>query len=381
MTFSPTASKEQTALDLHRSPQHSARTARARGGAQRAAPSGAQHAAPSSAASVPVRMALVVLSDDELSSIFSRLCNPLRPCDAVDFGSANHGLWVLTQVLRQQLREWHEAAAALGCKVRLQTLLHGGEAAVRMRKCRALRETTCACWVDVGLSATDLTTLATLSSMLPALGELRLIENLPTGKSGPDGVQRLAAGLRAGALPALTLLQLDNMYVGNAGASALGAALSLGALPRLEKLLLDTNGIGDAGLIALAPALRRLPALQQLLLVHNPLGDEGLAALVAPPPPPPPPTGVLLPPTEVLTKLKELTLSYSQISDAGCAALAAAFDRGALPECNMLNMRGNSAGSAAQANVVRALRSSVELRAQPTALNAWGYCAADLSTT
>ena len=313
--------------------------------------------APAPAAPVAVRMALIVLSDDELTSIFSRLCNPLRPCDAVDFGSANHGLWVLTKELRQQLKEWHETAAALGCKIHLQTLLHGGEAAVRMRKCRALRQMLCAMWVDVGLSATDLTTLATLSSVMPALVELRLIENLPTGKSGPDGVQLLATGLGAGALPALTLLQLDNMYVGNAGASALGAAVSCGALPRLEKLLLDTNGIGDAGLIALAPALRGRPALQQLLLVHNPIGDEGLAALVAPPPPPPPPppTGVLLPPTEVLMKLKELTLSYTQISDAGCAALAAAFDRGALPECNLLNMGGNSAGAAAKANLVRAL--------------------------
>ena len=321
-------------------------------------------------------MALIALSDDELNSIFSRLCNPLRPCDAMNFGSANHGLWVLTKALRDELKEWHASVAALGCKV-------CPTAPITCWWRRMLREATEAMWVNAGLSATDLTTLATLGSVLPALGELRLIENLPTGTSGPDGVQLLAVGLGAGALPALTLLQLDNMYVGNAGASALGAALSLGALPRLEKLLLDTNGIGDAGLIALAPALRRLPALQQLLLVHNPLGDEGLAALVAPPPPPPPPppTGVLLPPTEVLTKLKELTLSYSQISDAGCAALAAAFDRGALPECNMLNMRGNSAGSAAQANVVRALRSSVELRAQPTALNAWGYCAADLSTT
>ena len=186
-------------------------------------------------------------------------------------------------------------------------------------------------------------------------------------------MQRLAAGLGAGALPALTVLQLDNMYVGNAGASALGTALSCGALPRLEKLFLDTNGIGDAGLIALAPALRGRPALQQLLLVHNPIGDEGLAALVAPPPPPPPPpspprpsstlpppTGALLRPVEVLTKLRELTLSHTQISDAGCAALAAAFDRGALPGCNILNMMGNSASAAARANLVRAFTSSDE---------------------
>ena len=229
-------------------------------------------------------MALIALSDDELRSIFGRLCDPLRPFDAMDFGSANHGLRLLTKALREELKEWHASVAALGRKV-CPTAPHQSEWWWR----RNLREATEAMWVNAGLSATDLTTLATLGSVLPALGELRLIENLPTGTSGPDGVQLLAAGLGAGALPALTLLQLDNMYVGNAGASALGAALSCGAVPRLERLLLDTNGIGDAGLVALAPALRGRPALQQLLFVHNPLGDEGCAALVAPPPPPPQP--------------------------------------------------------------------------------------------
>ena len=296
-------------------------------------------------------MALSALSGDELNSIFIQLCNPLEPRVAVAFSIASHGLQVSTQVARQQLRTQHEAAAYLCHKAGKS---HFNESP--MSTCEQLRMAKSAFWVDLSLSAADFTTLAMLSSVLPALEELSIIENLPAAAaiSGPDSVQQLVTGLCAGALPAVTVLRLDNMYVGNAGASALGAALSLGALPRLEKLLLDTNGIGDAGLIALAPALRRLPALQQLLLVHNPLGDEGLAALVAPPPPPPPPTGVLLPPTEVLTKLKELTLSYSQISDAGCAALAAAFDRGALPECNMLNMRGNSAGAAAKANLVRA---------------------------
>ena len=316
------------------------------------------------------RMALIALSDDELNSIFSRLCNPLRPCDAMNFGSANHGLWVLTKALRDELKEWHASVAALGCKV-------CPTAPITCWWRRTLREATEAMWVNAGLSATDLMTLATLGSVLQALGELRLIENLPTGTSGPDGVQLLAAGLGAGALPALTLLQLDNMYVGNAGASALGAALSCGALPRLERLLLDTNGIGDAGLVALAPALRGRPALQQLLFVHNPLGDEGCAALVAPPPPPPqppppqlqpplPPTGALLPPVEVLTKLRELTLSHTQISDAGCAALAAAFDRGALPECNKLNITGNPASAAAKANLARAVTSSDGRRAEPS---------------
>ena len=59
---------------------------------------------------------------------------------------------------------------------------------------------------------------------------------------------------------------------------------------------------------------------------QNPLGDEGLAALLAPPPPPP--AGVPLPPTGVLPKLERLDLTGTQVSDAGCAALAAALDNG-----------------------------------------------------
>jgi len=75
----------------------------------------------------------------------------------------------------------------------------------------------------------------------------------------------------------------------------------------------------------LASALRHRPALEELGLGENPFGDEGLTALVAPPPPP---AGALPPPTGVLTKLKVLVLSCTQITykglwritDAGSAA-------------------------------------------------------------
>ena len=82
--------------------------------------------------------------------------------------------------------------------------------------------------------------------------------------AGPDGVQRLAAGLGAGALPAVTMLLLPSMHVGDAGASVLAAALGRGALPRLKTLSVSNAAIGDAALVALAPALRRLPALERL---------------------------------------------------------------------------------------------------------------------
>ena len=109
--------------------------------------------------------------------------------------------------------------------------------------------------------------------------------------------------------------------------------------------------IGDAALAALAPALRRRPALERLFLCGNPLGDEGLAALVAPPPPaagaPPPPTGVL-------PKLEVLGLSYTQVTDAGCATLASTLDTGALPALESLYLLGTRASDGAKASVRRA---------------------------
>jgi len=133
--------------------------------------------------------------------------------------------------------------------------------------------------------------------------------------------------------------------VGDAGASALAAALGRGAMPRLKILGLNSAAIGDVGLVALAPALRRLPALKHLRLNGNPFGDEGLAALVAPPPPP---AGAPPPPTGVLTKLKWLDLGYTEINDAGCAALTSALDRGALPALEVLTLNGALASAAAK---------------------------------
>ena len=182
--------------------------------------------------------------------------------------------------------------------------------------------------------------------MLPALERLHLWEPA----AGPDGVQQLAAGLGAGALPAVTDLYIYATDMGDAGASTLATALAQGALPRLKVLALHDAAIGDAGLLALAPALRRLPALERLDLDGSPIGDEGLAALVAPPPPagaPPPTTGGL-------AKLKVLDLSRTQITDAGCATLAAALNSGALPALKKFYMYHIPASAAAKAAVYAA---------------------------
>ena len=128
-----------------------------------------------------------------------------------------------------------------------------------------------------------------------------------------------------------------------------------GALPRLKILTLGNTAIGDAGLVALAPALRRRPALEGLSLESNPLGDEGLAALVAPPPA----AGVPPPTTGGLAKLNWLNLINTQITDAGCATLAAALDSGALPALKELYLDGIPASAAAKA-AVYAARANLE---------------------
>ena len=104
-------------------------------------------------------------------------------------------------------------------------------------------------------------------------------------------------------------------------------------------------------MVALAPALRRRPALEILYLYSNPFGDEGLAALLAPSPPagtPPPPAGGL-------KKLKLLELNRTQVADAGCAALAAAIDSGALPALEKLTLDYTPASAEARAAVSEAL--------------------------
>jgi len=288
-------------------------------------------------------MALSTLSGDEQRIIFSHLCNVLDPGIAVAFSSASSELWAQTQAPRQQLRASHEAAAALGHKA-------------GKRSCKELREArTFESLISFerrgdlsllkGLSSDDLALLGKLGSVLPALEELRLHE--PT--AGPDGMSRLAEQLGAGALPAVTKLCTGGTHLGDAGASLLAAALGRGALARLKILRLNGTGIFDPGLVALAPALRRLPALETLDLRGNKLGDEGLAALVTPPPP-----AVVAPPTTgVLTKLKELDLGYTQITDAGCATLAAAIDGGVLRALEWLFLKGTPASVAVKATLWR----------------------------
>ena len=69
----------------------------------------------------------------------------------------------------------------------------------------------------------------------------------------------------------------------------------------------------------------------------------------------PPPASALPPPAGGLTKLKTLSLHSTQVSDAGCATLAAALDSGALPALEVLNLVDIPASAAAKAAVREAL--------------------------
>eukprot|EP00964_Phaeocystis_antarctica_P009125 scaffold4944_cov65-Phaeocystis_antarctica.AAC.1 len=291
-------------------------------------------------------MALSKLSADQHRSIFLLLWDVLEPRVAVDLSSVSHELREPTQALLQHLRAHHEVVAALCRKMGTS--------------CKELREAKSVDCRNKGLSAADLTLLGLLGSELPALKMLHLDE--PT--ASPDGVQRLAEGLGAGALPAVNWLTLQSMHVGDAGASALAAALGRGALPRLKILHLIKVAIGDAGLVALAPALRRLPALEKLMFMFNPFGDEGIAALV----PPPPPAGALPPPAGGLLELDFLYLNNTQITDAGCAALVAALDGGALPAIHTIHLDRTPASAEAQAAVQAAVQERMASRVQEAEL-------------
>ena len=58
----------------------------------------------------------------------------------------------------------------------------------------------------------------------------------------------------------------------------------------------------------------------------------------------------------MLTKLRVLYLSFTQVADAGCVALASALDSGMLPALEAVLVEGPPASAAAKAAVREALR-------------------------
>ena len=102
-----------------------------------------------------------------------------------------------------------------------------------MHSSKELSEAKEVYWYDKGLAPIGLGLLGTLGAALETLRIIEMGERwswvpgeglVQSSASAPDGVQRLAEGLGAGALPALTELDLGEMYMGDAGASAFEAA-------------------------------------------------------------------------------------------------------------------------------------------------------------
>ena len=82
---------------------------------------------------------------------------------------------------------------------------------------------------------------------------------------GDGGVCAFASALTTGALPRLSLLDLDDNEIGAAGVYALMAAAAHKKLSRLEWLNLRRNDFGREGAIVLARHCRRLlPSLREL---------------------------------------------------------------------------------------------------------------------
>ena len=116
-------------------------------------------------------------------------------------------------------------------------------------------------------------------------------------------------------------------------------------LERRQRAAVERSGksgasrVGDLGVVEVeAP---------ELLQPSSRRRHEGSEALVAPPPP----AGTLPLPPGGLKRLRFLYFENTHVTDAGCAALAAALDSGALPALIDLNLDGTPASDAAKAAV------------------------------
>jgi len=153
-----------------------------------------------------------------------------------------------------------------------------------------------------------------------------------------------------GSLKGVTKLLLDRCDLGAAGVAALASALADGALPGLHRLCLAQNRILDTGLVALAKlaiGVGAIPELKELSLEQTGFGDEGFIQLCLALAPPNGGSTARSPRDRReagcrLSELEELELSDNEVSYEGCKALAAAFDKGALPLLEKLNFGGNS---------------------------------------
>ena len=257
------------------------------------------------------RCLLLVLSHDELGVIVDGLADPLQPVVAVALSSTCLGLRTPLRATLEVLKERHERAVALCCKVGTRYAL--------LRNADELH------WEGKFRTADDAATLGMLlrTNGLPRLEKLWLM------RSGLDGagMQALCEGMGRGAAPSLHALVLNGNKLGPAGAEAFAAALRRGAMPKLEFLGVADSQLGSQGVAALASPLRNLPALKTLNLIGCEIGDEGVASLVAN-------LG-----KDDFKNLEHLWLAQNKVTDAGMTTLAAVLDAGGLPRLHNHEMK------------------------------------------
>ena len=73
----------------------------------------------------------------------------------------------------------------------------------------------------------------------------------------------------------------------------------------------------------------------------------------------------------MLTKLRVLYLSFTQVADAGCVALASALDSGMLPALERVSLEGTPASSPARAAVREALARNAVRRLERAGVPSW----------
>lgn len=268
-------------------------------------------------------MAFSKLSDDEQLIICYELRDPLHPVIAINFFSASKEVWVLTNEPRRQLKADNKVAA-LFARNHLTPLQLSSIPRFENDQgfCAFLRTTTLiSIWTNdhqyKRIDTEDLALLGKLGSFLPCLE--RLYVSAPG--TGLDSITQFAEKLSAGALPAMTSLDISHTPMQDEGALALAAAVGRGAMPRLSRLHLDTTGIGVAGLKDLAPVVQHLPDLKDLALRGIPgSGDERFAAIMA-----------LLASQDGEQGIEQLDLRYTNITTAEFHTLVTAATEGTLP--------------------------------------------------
>ena len=272
---------------------------------------------------------LGALSHDELGVIFDGLAEPLQPVVAVALSSTCLGLRTPLQEGLEVLQQRHAKVKALCRKFRLN--------------CTELCDQK-QLIITGAVTAADMATLSVILQRPSGLPRLQSLLVMSGGIFGDAGMKSLCEGLVHGGTPGLKNLNLNHNNIGTEGAEAFAATLGRGSLPQLGVLRLGHNPIGDAGVAALATPLRKLPRLHALSLWQCGISDHGLGSLLAH-------SG-----KNDFKTLDELELHCgNRFSDAGCASLVSALERGSMPRLGRLVLPPDAGGVEARAAVAAAL--------------------------